>query len=97
MQTDSTIIYHKGILKYKQTLHASEMAKKHPNLKKIQKLVVEMRGMMVQEKQYSSARKRNIKSKSENIVTLSDRFTKKKDEMMLWKANHYALKDELRN
>ena len=54
-----------------------------------------MRGMMVQEKKkYSSARKRNIKSKSENIVTLSDRFTKKQDEIMLWKAKHNELKDE---
>ena len=75
---DSTIIYHKGILKDKQTLRVSAMAKKHMNLKKIQKLVVEMWGMMVQEKQYSSARKVNIKSKSENIFTISDRFTKKK-------------------
>ena len=47
---DSTILDHKGILKDKQTLHASAMAKKHLNLKKIRKLVVEMRGMMVQEK-----------------------------------------------
>ena len=75
---DSTIIYHKGILKYKQTIHASAMAKKHLNLKKIQKLVVEMWGIMVQEKQYASACKRNIKSKSGNIFTLSDRLTKKK-------------------
>ena len=50
MQMDSTILDHKGILKDKQTLHASAMAKKHLNLKKIRKLVVEMRGMMVQEK-----------------------------------------------
>ena len=52
-----------------------------------------MRGMMVQEKQYSSARKRNIKSKSENIVTLSDRFTKKQDEMRLWKDKNDELKE----
>ena len=39
----------------------------------------------------------NIKSKSENIVTLLDRFTKKQDKMMLWKARHDELKDELRN
>ena len=63
MQIYSTILDHKFILKDKQTLHASEMAKKHLNLNKIQKLVVEMRGMMDQEKQYSSERKRNIKSK----------------------------------
>ena len=62
------------------------MAKTHLNPKKIQKLVVEMQGMMVQEKQYSSARKRKINSKSENIITLSDRFTQNKYEMMLWKA-----------
>ena len=79
MKMDYTILYHKCILKYKQTLHASTMANKHLNLKKIHNLVVDMRGMMVQEKQYSSARKRNINSKSENIVTLSDRFTKKQD------------------
>ena len=79
MQMDSTILYNKGILKDKQNIDASAMAKKHLNLKKIQKLVVEKRGMIVQEKQYSSARKRNINSKSENIVTLSDRFTKKQD------------------
>ena len=86
MQMDSTIIYHKCILKDKQTLHSSAMEKKYMSLKKIQKLVVEMQGIMVQEKQYASARKRNIKSKSENIVTLSDRFTQNKYEMMLWKA-----------
>ena len=51
MQMDSTIIDHKYILKDKQTLPASTMSKKHLNLDKIQKLVVEMRGMMVQEKQ----------------------------------------------
>ena len=56
-----------------------------------------MRGMMVQEKKYSSARKSNIKSKSENIVTLSDRFTKKQDEIIFWKPKHYQLKEELRN
>ena len=56
-----------------------------------------MRGKMVQEKKYSSALKSNTKSKSENIVTLSDRFTKKQDEMMLWKAKHDELKDEFRN
>ena len=94
---DSTIIDHKYILKDKQTLPASTMSKKHLNLDKIQKLVVEMRGMMVQEKQYSSVRKRNIKSKSENIVTISDRFTQTKFEMMLWKAKHDELKDKLRN
>ena len=47
---DSTIIYHKGILKDKQTLYASVMTNKYLNLKKIQKLVVDMQGMMVQEK-----------------------------------------------
>ena len=56
-----------------------------------------MRVMMVQEKQYSSARKRNIKSKSENIFTLSDRFTKKQDEMMMWNAMYDGLKDKLIN
>ena len=50
MQMDSTILYHKGILKDKKTLQKSEMAKKHPNMKKIHKLVVEIRGRMVQEK-----------------------------------------------
>ena len=39
----------------------------------------------------------NIKSKSENIVTLLDRFTKKQDKTMLWKARHDELKDEWRN
>ena len=70
MQMFSKIIDHKGILKDKQTLHTSAMVKKHTNLNNIQKLVVDMRGIMVQEKKYSSASKRNIKSKSENIVTL---------------------------
>ena len=78
MKMGSTIIDHKGVLKYKQTLYASEFSKKHLNLNKIQKMVVYMRGMMVQEKQYSRARKRNIKSNIETIVTLSDRFTKKR-------------------
>ena len=50
VQMDYTILYHKVILKDKQTLHTSAMANKHLNLKKIQKLVVEMQGMMVQEK-----------------------------------------------
>ena len=97
MQMDYAILDHKGILKDKKTRHASSIANKHLNIKKIHKLVVQMRGMMVQEKQYSSARKSNIKSKSENIVTLSDRFTKKQDEIMLWKAKHDELKEELRN
>ena len=35
MQMDSTIIYHKGILKDKQTIHAKAMAKKNLNIKKI--------------------------------------------------------------
>ena len=78
-------------------IHASEMAKKHLNLKNIRKLVVEIWGMMVPEKQYSSARNRNINSKSENIVTLSDKFTQKQDETMLWKAKNDELKDEFRN
>ena len=55
-----------------------------------------MRVMMFQENQYVSARNRKIKSQSEMIVTLSDRFTKKQDETMLWKAKHDELKDELR-
>ena len=50
MQMDSIIIDHKVVLKDKQTLHASAMVKKRLNLKKIQKLVVNMRGVMVQEK-----------------------------------------------
>ena len=97
MKKDSTILDHKVILKDKQNLHASAMAKKHLNLKKINKLVVEMRVMMFQENQYVSARNRKIKSQSEKIVTLSDRFTKKQDETMLWKAKHDELKDELIN
>ena len=52
---------------------------------------------MFQEKQYSIARKRNIKSKSQNIITLSDRFIRKQDETMLCKAKHDELKDKLRN
>ena len=35
MQMDSKILDHEGILKYKQTLHTSEMAKKHINIKNI--------------------------------------------------------------
>ena len=56
-----------------------------------------MWGIMDQEKQYSSARKRNTKSKSDNIVTLSDSFAKKQYGMMLRKNKHDDLKDELRN
>ena len=42
MKMDYKILYHEDILKDKQTLHASAMAKKHLNLNKIQKLVVEI-------------------------------------------------------
>ena len=101
MQTDSTIIYHKGILKDKKNLHASEMANKHLNLKKIQKLVVEMRGMMDQEKQYSSERKRNIKSKVK-ILSFYQIGSRKKRWNVLKKDKHddlkYALiKEALKN
>ena len=47
MKMDSTILYHKGILKYKQTLHVSAMTNKQLNIKKINKPVVEMQGIMV--------------------------------------------------
>ena len=66
---DSTIIDHKVILEDKQTLHASAMKNKHLNLKKVQKLVVEMRGMMVQEKN-TQVHARGTSSQKVKILSL---------------------------
>ena len=65
-----------------------------------------MPGMMVKEKRDSSIRddntkskakidKRTIKSKRTKIITLEEKFTMKRNNMILRKANHDDLKEKL--
>ena len=74
MQIDSTIIYHKGILKDKKSPRIKNGIET-PESQEDTETGVWDAGYDGSIKKNLSARKSNIKSKSENIVTLTDRFT----------------------
>ena len=100
------ITKHSGSLKDKRIHHSAAMMKHHKKLQALQKLVLQLKDVMIAEKQEAATLAEKfelgekeatkiINAKNNQICMLTERATSTKQNMKDWTTKYDALKNEL--